>query len=127
MLVPYAMYDFADGKGVSIIEPWRKGLTGRSRGQLDQKLDMLSASGMDLPPKLLAGPIKKTGHIYKLKVHADVMLRPMFCKGPFDMSGEFTLLTGAVEVQSKLIPDPSVAVGNRNTLLADRKRRVIHA
>jgi hypothetical protein len=93
---------------------------------LDSKLNMLTASGMDLPPKLIAGPIKKTGHIYKLIIHADVMLRPMFCKGPFDMDREFTLLTGAVEVQFKLTPGPEVAVENRGILLGDKKRRVLH-
>ena len=127
MLVPYALYDFSDEKGMSIIEPWRKGLTKRSRGQLDSKIDMLAVSGMELPTGLLAGPINKTKHIYKLKIYADIMLRPMFCKGPFNMDDEFTLLTGAVEIQGKLTPDPSVAVDNRNILLADRKRRVTHA
>ena len=124
--MPYTLYDFTDRKGHSIIVPWRAGLTPRSRGQLDSKLNMLISSGMDLPPKLLAGPIKKTGHIYKLIIHADVMLRPMLCKGPVAMEEEFTLLTGAVEVQGKLIPDPQVAVDNRNTLLGDTKRRVPH-
>jgi hypothetical protein len=81
---------------------------------------------MNLPPKLLAGPIKKTGHIYKLIIHADVMLRPMLCKGPFEMEDEFTLLTGAIEVQFKLVPDPQVAVQNRETLLADKTRRALH-
>lgn len=125
--MPYALYDFADEKGVSIIEPWRKRLTNRSRGQLDSKIDMLAVSGMHLPTGLLAGPINKTKHIYKLKIYADIMLRPMFCKGPFNMDDEFTLLTGAVETQGKLIPDPAVAVVNRAVLLADRKRRVIRA
>lgn len=124
--MPFPLYDFTDEHGVSVIAEWRKGLTSRSKGQLDSKINMLATSGMDLPPKLLAGPIKKTQHIYKLVIHADVMLRPMLCKGPFDMEGEFTLLLGAVEVQWKLIPDPKVAVANRETLLRDRKRRKPH-
>ncbi len=127
MNVAFSLYDFTDVNGESVIEPWREGLTKRSKGALDTKLHMLEVSGMDLPPKLLAGPIKKTGHIYKLVIHADVMLRPMFCKGPFEMETEFTLLTGAIEVQWKLIPDPEVAVQFRNILLGDAKRRVCHA
>jgi len=87
---------------------------------------MLEISGSSLPPKLLAGPIKKTGHIYKLIIHADVMLRPMLCKGPFEMETEFTLLIGAKEIQGKLIPGPESAVMNRAILLADRRRRVPH-
>jgi hypothetical protein len=87
---------------------------------------MLEISGSSLPPKLLAGPIKKTGHIYKLIIHADVMLRPMLCKGPFEMDAEFTLLIGAKEIQGKLIPGPECAVRNRAILLADRRRRIPH-
>lgn len=121
----FAVYDFTDSGG-SVIKAWSAGLSARSRGALDSKLNMLSVSGMDLPPRLLAGPIKKTGHIYKLVIHADVMLRPMLCKGPFLMDKEFTLLLGALEVQWKLIPDPQRAVENRNILLNDRKRRVAH-
>jgi hypothetical protein len=94
---------------------------------LNQKLDMLALNGMDLAPHLLAGPIKRTGHIYKLVIHADVMLRPMLCKGPFEMDQEFTLLLGAIEKQSKLVPDPAYAVENREILLKDRKRRIPHA
>ncbi len=124
--VPYTLYDFTDRGGASVIASWRAGLTSRSRGQLDSKLNLLIASGMDLPPKLIASPIKKTGHVYKLRIHADVMLRPMFCKGPFDMEREFTLLVGAIEIQSRLVPGAEVAAENRKTLLADRKRRVLH-
>jgi hypothetical protein len=118
------VYDFTDGDGRSVIAVWRSVLTARSKAQFDQKINMLATAGMDLPPKLLAGPINKTRHIYKLKIHADVMLRPMLCKGPFAMNDEFTLLVGAKEVQNKLIPDPSVAVENREILLKYPERRV---
>ena len=127
MRVAFCVYDFADGDGSSVIAPWRDGLTSRSKSQFDQKLAMLRISGMNLPPKLLAGPIRKTGHIYKLIIHADVMLRPMLCRGPVEMDSEFTLLVGAKEVQGKLIPGADTAVEHRNILLADRKRRVPHA
>jgi hypothetical protein len=126
MRVAIDVYDFTDEYGESIIVAWRWGLTARSRGALDSKLNMLACCGMDLPPKLLVGPINKTGHIYKLRIKADVMLRPMLCKGPFLMDAECTMLLGASEVQGKLIPDPQKAVDNRNTLLRDRKRRVLH-
>jgi len=126
MNVAFSVYDFTDGNGKSVIAQWRNGLTPRSKAQLDSKLHMLQVSGPSLGPKLLAGPIKKTGHIHKLIIHADVMLRPMLCKGPFSMDTEFTLLVGAKEVQGKLIPGPDVALDNRDTLLADRKRRIPH-
>ncbi len=123
-LLPYAVYDFTDGAGKSVIAEWRAGLTTRSKARFDQKIDMLATAGMHLPPKLLAGPINKTRHIYKLKIHADIMLRPMLCKGPFAMEREFTLLVGATEVQNRLIPDPSIAVENREILLKNPERRV---
>ena len=110
-----------------MIVTWRGRLTSRSRAALDSKLNMLYTAGMELPPKLLAGPINKTGHIYKLVIKADVMLRPMLCKGPFEMGREITLLLGAKETQWKLVPDPEEAVKNRNILLNDRKRRIPHA
>ena len=126
MQVAFSLYDFVDEGGKSVISSWRDGLTARSKAQLDSKLQMLSISGPNLGPKLLAGPIKKTGHIYKLIIHADVMLRPMFCKGPFEMETEFTLLVGAKEIQGTFIPDPKVAVENRAILLLNKKRRIAH-
>jgi len=124
--VAFTLYDFVDEDSKNVISSWRDGLTIRSKAQLDNKLHMLEISGSSLPPKLLAGPIKKTGHIYKLIIHADVMLRPMLCRGPFEMDTEFTLLVGAKEIQGKLIPGPESAVKNRATLLADRRRRIPH-
>jgi len=122
----FSLYDFVDGEGKSVISLWRNGLTPRSKAQLDNKLQMLQISGPNLGPKLFAGPIKKTGHIYKLIIHADVMLRPMLCKGPFAMDAEFTLLVGAKEIQGKLIPGPEIAVENRAILLSDKERRKAH-
>ncbi|MFZ0392863.1 MAG: hypothetical protein WBX09_15490 [Terracidiphilus sp.] len=122
----FCLYDFIDEAGESIILSWRNGLTSRSKAQLDSKLHMLEVSGPSLGPKLLAGPIKKTGHIYKLIIHADVMLRPMLCKGPFQMETEFTLLVGAKEIQGKLIPGPEVALENRAILRKNSRRRKPH-
>jgi hypothetical protein len=128
MLMPYFLYDFVDNNGESVIATWiiEERITKRDRGQLNQKLDMLASVGAALPPKLLVGPINKQGHIYKLRVFGDMMLRPMLCKGPFDMSSEFTLLLGALEIQSKLFPSPEKATENREILIADEKRRVPH-
>jgi hypothetical protein len=120
------LYDFVDGKSISVIRTWRAGLTQRSRGALDQKLDMLRTAGWELPPKLLVGPINKTQHIYKLRIQADIQLRPMMCKGPFLMESEITLLLGAIEIQSKLVPGADAALRNRDVLIRDRERRIPH-
>jgi len=75
--------------------------------------------------KLLAGPIYK--HVYKLVIHADVMLRPMLCKGPINVDTEYTLLFGVVEKGGKL-PTGSKerAENNRETILKDPARRCSH-
>ena len=54
-----------------------------------------------------------------------VQLRPMVCKGPFDMSKEFTLLHGAIEKDKKLIPEDvkSRAQSNRTILIGSPMRR----
>lgn len=124
----FFLYDFTDNRSRSVIAVWirEEGLTKRDIGQLDQKIDMLQMNGFDLHPNLLAGPIKKQKHIYKLVIHGQRMLRPMLCKGPFNMESEFTFLLGAIEVNFRLNRDPSEATSNRETLLADPKRRMPH-
>jgi hypothetical protein len=120
------LYDFTNERGDSLLQEWikRERLSRRDLGQLHQKLDMLVVAGPSLPPKLLAGPICK--HIYKLIIHGDRMLRPFFCKGPFNMETEFTLLLGAIEADRKLDHDPKEAESNRIILLGDPARRRIH-
>ena len=99
---------------------------------LNQKLDMLERCGSELPPKLLAGPIKSkrkkklVSHIYKLIIHGDRMLRPMLCKGPINMPSEFTLLLGAIEVGGVLDTDSEDAEVVRVAILTDKKLRKPH-
>jgi hypothetical protein len=123
--LPFTLYDFSDERGVGVFRSWAP-LTKRDRGALNQKIDMLEMHGFDLPPKLLAGPINKQPHIYKMIIHADQMLRPMLCKGPFEMEAEFTFLIGAFEKDWKLKPAASEATANRNTLLRKSNRRIPH-
>jgi hypothetical protein len=122
----WSLFDFTSERGDSIIQEWvaSEKLSRRDIGQLNQKLDMLRTAGPSLPPKLLAGPIYK--HVYKLIVHGDRMLRPFLCKGPFDMEGEYTLLLGAIEANSKLDRHPSEAEENRQTIISNPKRRCDH-
>jgi hypothetical protein len=128
MIVVYALHDFVDNKGRDVMQEWAtdQGLTKRDRAQLNQKIDMLQLNGFDLHPRLLAGPINKQKHIYKLIVHGQRMLRPMLCKGPFDMDSEFTFLLGAIEINFKLNHDPATASQNRETLISNPTRRTAH-
>jgi hypothetical protein len=122
----WKLWDFTSERGVSVIVEWLadERISRRDVGQLNHKLDMLALNGPALPPKLLAGPIYK--HIYKLIIHGDRMLRPMLCKGPFDMEGEYTLLLGAIESDMELDSDPRDAEVNRQILIANQKRRIKH-
>ena len=93
---------------------------------------MLEQHGPDLPPKILAGPIKSekdrklVSHIYKLKVYTDRMLRPMLCKGPIDSENEFTMLLGAIEKGGVLDTDSKDAEQVRLAILANPKLRKDH-
>lgn len=122
----WKLWDFTTEQGESVIRQWviTEKISRRDLGQLNHKLDMLAVNGPALPPKLLAGPIHK--HIYKLIIHGDRMLRPMLCKGPFDMEGEYTLLLGAIEADWELDHDPAEAEVIRKFLISNPKRRREH-
>ena len=93
---------------------------------------MLARSGSELGPQLLAGPVrskkskKAVPHIYKLRLNGDRALRPLLCKGPIDMDQEFTLLLGAVEINSVLDTDPEDAEAIRLGIIADENTRKPH-
>ena len=129
----WRIYEYLDGDE-SALGRWLRvqDIPARDRGQLKQKMDMLAQNGMELHPGLLAGPIaskrkpKMQSHIYKLIVHGQRMLRPMLCRGPIDMDGEFTLLSGAIEKDGILDVDAEDAEVRRQEVIADpnRKRRL---
>jgi hypothetical protein len=128
----WLIFEYLEGNQ-STIGVWLRdnGIPERDRGQLMQKMDMLAKNGMDLPPGLLAGPIKskrkpkEQSHIYKLIVHGQRMLRPMLCRGPIDMNGEFTFLIGAIEKNGVLDVDATDAESRRQEVIAEpeNKRR----
>jgi hypothetical protein len=127
----WRIYEYLTLQGRSTIGDWldMTGASERDRGRLVMKMDMLAMHGPNLPPGLLAGPIrskrnkKVQSHIYKLIVHGDKMLRPFLCKGPLDMDGEFTMLLGAIEVNFKLDEDIEDAEKRRAEIIADPSRR----
>ena len=128
------IFDAVDKNNASNIAVWltKEKITKRDIGQLNQKIDMLEKHGPDLPPKLLAGPIKSkrnkklVSHIYKLIIHGDRMLRPMLCKGPIDVRNEFTMLLGAIEVGGVLDADSADAETIRLSIVAEHKWRREH-
>ena len=122
----WRIYEYLEG-GESALGKWLRDqdISDRDRGALKQKMDMLYQNGMDLPPGLLAGPIaskrnrKMQSHIYKLIVHGQRMLRPMLCRGPIDMSGEFTFLLGAIEKGNVLDADAEDAEQRRAEVISN--------
>ena len=125
------LWDFLSARGENVILRWVRDarLTTRDRAALNQKLDRLGQMDFDLAigTKLLAGPIEKRQHIYKLVIHGDVMLRPLLCRGPIDPELEYTLLLGAIERGGRLPRDaPQHAEENRRTVLGDPYRRAPH-
>lgn len=129
----YLLFDYVGRSGSAILE-WLdcERVTKRDRGQLDQKLDMLRSHGMELCPRLLAGPIGSrtkplnSKHIYKLKIHGTIMLRPFLCRGPINNDYEFTLLMGAIERGGKLDHDPAEAEVIRREIISTPNRRMYH-
>jgi hypothetical protein len=124
----WRIYEYLDGNE-SAIGKWLKAedITQRDRGQLMLKMDMLAMHGTELFTGIVAGPIAskrnpkqlRPSHIYKLKVHGDKQLRPMLCRGPIDMDGEFTFLIGAIEKGGVLDVDALDAEARRQAIIAD--------
>jgi hypothetical protein len=122
----FILYDYVDVKKRNTIKKWTEDLTTASRAKLNAKLDMLAKTGDDLMPHVLTGT--DTPGIYKLRVKGKVQLRPMLCKGPITKNTEFTLLIGAKEVQSKLVPIKADLKANQRkiTIEQDNTRRIEH-
>lgn len=125
--MPFELYDYVDAAGVNVIAEWTKGLQKKERGKLVSKLDLLREHGSELFPQMLTGT--DTAGIMKLRVHGNVQLRPLLCDGPIEVGKEFTLLLGAKEVGSKLVPTDADRIADINKTAvkaAPEKRRRKH-
>src|SRR6267378_1613963 len=124
----YELYEFLTNRGRPIIHEWVKQerLTTRDRAALNLRFKRIRQVDFDLARgTLFNGPIYK--HVYKCVIHGDVMLRPMLCRGPFDLEVDYTLLLGAIERNWKL-PKGAVeqAEQNRTTIIDFPRRRRRH-
>jgi hypothetical protein len=119
------LYDYVANGGRNLFKEWSEGLQTADLARLNRKLEMLERNGPELGPGLLAGPIKRHAHIYKIKINGNVALRPLLCKGPIKNDKEFTLLMGAFERDRDWVPKnaPNLAEARREEVLADHKRR----
>jgi len=123
------LWDYMNGKRNEILQ-WAQSLSVRDRAALNQKLDMLARLDFDQARQLqlLAGPIKKSGHILKLRVMGQSAMRPLLCRGPHAPRTEYTLLKGAAERDSVLHPPGALekAMENREIVEQDKTKRVSH-
>lgn len=122
-MAEFKIYDYVDERGVNDFKDWSERLQKPDLAKLNRKLDMLRKEP-ELPPQLLAGPLDGTP-IYKLRINGRVALRPMLCKGPIKNDCEFTLLFGAHEKDTVLVPEDAVlrAATRRGDVIADPTRR----
>lgn len=108
----FLLYDFVDSNGENVFKQWSLSLQKAERAKLNQKLDALEKHGDVLFPQMLTNT--DTAGILKLRVKGQKQLRPMLCKGPVDVNGEFTLLLGAIEKDWKLIPKDADKLADKN-------------
>jgi hypothetical protein len=107
-----------------VIQTWFREeiISKRDQAKLDVALNRLRSLDFQLVgPKLLAGPLRQGGKVYKLRIRCENReLRPMLCRGPMAPS-EYTLLLGALEVGGRLKPQDAVlrASSHREELLAN--------
>jgi hypothetical protein len=98
---------------------WRVGLTKAERARLDEKMRLIQVVGTNAG--CLDGPLRGHRHLYKIHVHGPhSALRPLLCRGPFDMNSEFTVLKPMRERGRKDEPP-----GARDE--AERRRQAIEA
>lgn len=119
----YQLFDYLDSRGRNVMQGWALNLSEEQRGRLDLKIDVLKRVKIeeDPPPKLLTPTSgrPRQRHILEIPMKGKVALRPMLCRGPFDMRSEFTFLFGAVERDRIYVPfdAPQQAENNRLALL----------
>lgn len=132
MMNRMTLWDVLSQRSENEIQRWVKDvrLSIRDIGLLNQKLDRLTQLEFKLAihTNLLNGPLPAERHIYKLKVRGDVPLRPLLCRGPFDLEREYTLLQGAREIGGRFDPAdaPARAEKNRRAIIQDKNRRCLH-
>ncbi len=122
----FDLYDYLAHNSTNDFKEWTNSLEKRDRAKLNAKLDMLEKNGPDLFPHVLTGT--NTPGIQKLRVKGKVHLRPMLCAGPLAPGKEFTLLVGAKEVQSKLVPKDAdqIADNRKKEIVINPARRIKH-
>lgn len=92
-------------------------LSKRDKAALNHRFHMLEQMDYDLAigTKVLNGPLRGSGGIYKLKAFGDRAFRPMLCRGTVDPVREYTILEGAIEVEMGKLRPPDAESRARKT------------
>lgn len=122
----YTLFDYFDSNSHNLIKAWTEGLQKNDRAKLNERLDKLAKHGDELVPRILTGTT--VPGIQKLRIQGRVQLRPLLCKGPHDLHGEYTLLAGAKEVGDVLTPKgvEQTALTRKKDVISDEGRRKKH-
>lgn len=119
----YRLFDYVNPEGINEFKAWTEGLEKVQRAKLNERLDKLEHHGDVLIPQVLS-PTHVAG-ILKLRIHGNVQLRPLLCRGPVDVRHEFTILMGAKEIGDKWSPKgaPEIAEIKKNDVKANPSMR----
>jgi hypothetical protein len=124
--MPWRIYCFLSERGSNLIREWLddEGITPAQRATFQSKIDLFERSGPDLSPGFIT-PTPIAADIYKIKVRGPVQLRPMACRGPFDLDREYTILLGWIERNNERVPNEVKvkAQQNRAIVVRDPSRR----
>lgn len=123
----FNIFDYVDAQGTNCFQEWWAGLQKKERGKLRARVNMLRDYGEDLRPQILSDT--DVPGILKIRVHGNVALRPLLCKGPHNNDSEFTMLMGATERDFVLAPANAADTANtRKSVVAQNiNRRIQHA
>src|SRR6266404_640307 len=119
----WTFYDFCDARGVNLIRGWLDGLPPKASAKIDARILFMMA--VPVWPEQYVSSLTGWPGLLELRVVLDgIQYRPLGFYGP--ERHEFTLVLGSRE-KGKL-PDRilEVAYGNRQTVLANRRRICKH-
>lgn len=122
----FLMYNYLSPSGKDEIAEWSQKLQVKERAKLNERLDKLGLEGDNLYPNMLTD--SKAPGILKLRVHGNVQLRPLLCRGPHDVMAEYTFLAGATERDFVMKPEgiEKRATTRKAEVKADKRRRTLN-
>src|ERR1022692_3475626 len=121
---PWAFRDFLDSRGNNLIREWLDSIPVKAAAKIDARILYMRA--IRLWPEQYVSSFVGWPKLFELRVvSAGSQFRPLCFYGPQD--GEVTIVHGVIEKGKLPRRVLEHADGNRNIVLADRKRTCEHA